>query len=119
MKKEIVCIVCPNGCLLQCCKESDRIEVVGNTCPKGLEYAITELTAPMRTLTTSVATTSPHRPVLPVRTDGAIPKGETLSAMQYVNSIKVDAPKTCGDVICENFMGFGVNLIATDDLIYK
>lgn len=52
--KEIVCIVCPNGCSLSCQAENGAIVVTGNRCPRGRDYAITELTNPMRTLTTSV-----------------------------------------------------------------
>ena len=116
MEKNFVCIVCPNGCSLHAVKEGEEITVTGNKCPKGLEYAKTELTNPVRTLTTSVATRFKERPVLPVRTNGPIPKGEVKSAMKVINSIVVDKEKSCGDVIVENFMGFGVDLIATDDL---
>ncbi len=116
MEKNITCIVCPNGCTLNVSTSGEEIAVSGNKCPKGEEYARAELTNPMRTLTTSVATVFPHQPVLPVRTSGAIPKGEIMNAMKAVNTIVVDTPKACGNVICENFMGFGVDLIATDDL---
>lgn len=116
MEKDFVCIVCPNGCILHTVSNGGEISVSGNKCPKGEDYAKTELTNPMRTLTTSVATTFESRPVLPVRTSGVIPKGEIKNAMKAVNNIVVDCPKLCGDVICENFMGFDVDLIATDDL---
>lgn len=117
MEKDFTCIVCPNGCTLHTVSSGGEITVSGQKCPKGEEYAKTELTNPMRTLTTSVATTALQRPVLPVRTDGAIPKGEIENAMKHINSIVVSAPISCGDIICENLLGFGVNLIATDDLI--
>lgn len=116
MEKNMVCIVCPNGCALHAAVKDGEISVEGNMCPKGAEYAAAELTNPMRTLTTCVATVFPQRSVLPVRTDGAIPKGDILTAMKAINALTVDSPKNCGDVICENFMGLGVNLIATDDL---
>ncbi len=116
MEKDIVCIVCPNGCTLHISTHGEEIAVSGNKCPKGEEYAKTELTNPMRTLTSCVATAFPAHPVLPVRTSGAIPKGEIMNAMKAVNAIVVDSAKSCGDVIVSNFMGFGVDLIATDDL---
>lgn len=116
MEKDMVCIVCPNGCTLHASERDGEISVEGNMCPKGEEYAKTELTNPMRTLTTCVATVFPQRSVLPVRTDGAIPKGDILKAMRAINTLVVDSPKRCGDVICENLLGLGVNLIATDDL---
>lgn len=116
MEKNFVCIVCPNGCSLHAVEENGEITVTGNRCPKGEEYARTELTNPVRTLTTSVATSFPERPVLPVRTSGAIPKRELKNAMKAVNAIVLDRPVSCGEVVAANFMGFGVDLIATDDL---
>ena len=116
MEKDIVCIVCPNGCALHASVNGEEISVTGNRCPKGEEYAKTELTNPTRTLTTTVATTLAERPVLPVRTSGAIPKGEIMNAMRAISAITVDAPKLCGEVICQNLLGLGVDLIATDDL---
>ena len=116
MEKTFVCIVCPNGCSLHAAEENGEIAVTGNRCPKGEEYAKAELTNPVRTLTTSVATAFPDRPVLPVRTSGAIPKGEIMRAMRVIAELRVDHAVSCGDVIAENFMGFGVNLVATDDL---
>ena len=80
MEKTFVCIVCPNGCTLHAAEENGAITVTGNRCPKGEEYAKAELTNPVRTLTTSVATVFPDRPVLPVRTSGAIPKDAIMPA---------------------------------------
>lgn len=116
MEKDFICIVCPNGCALHAVENGGEITVTGNRCPKGEEYAKAELTNPVRTLTTSVATIFPVRPVLPVRTSGAIPKGELKNAMKAVNAIVLDHPVSCGEVVSANFLGFGVDLIATDDL---
>lgn len=116
MEKDFVCIVCPNGCAVHAVENGGEITVTGNRCPKGEEYAKAELTNPVRTLTTSVATVFPERPVLPVRTSGAIPKGEIKNAMKAVNAIVVKTPVSCGDIVCANFMGFNVDLLATDDL---
>ncbi len=116
MEKTFVCIVCPNGCTLHAAEENGVISVTGNRCPKGEEYAKAELTNPVRTLTTSVATVFPDRPVLPVRTSGAIPKDAIMPAMRVIAGLRVNHAVACGDVIAENFMGFGVDLVATDDL---
>ena len=45
--KEFTCIICPRGCLL---KVDDNMNVTGNTCPRGKDYAISELTNPVRTI---------------------------------------------------------------------
>ena len=116
MEKNFVCIVCPNGCPLHAAEENGGITVTGNRCPKGEEYAKAELTNPVRTLTTTVATRFSDRPVLPVRTSGAIPKGEIKNAMRAINALVVDRPVACGEVVAANLLGFGVDLVATDDL---
>ena len=119
MIKECVCIICPNGCSLRAEESGGEITVTGNTCPKGEEYAKTELTCPTRTLTSTVATSFFAHPVLPVRTSAAIPKGEIKNAMAAINKLLVTTRLKCGDTIVKDFIVPGVDLIATDDIIAK
>lgn len=116
MIKEFTCIVCPNGCNLRAEEADGEITVTGNTCPKGAEYAKTELTNPTRTLTSTVATAFPAHPVLPVRTSTAIPKGEIKNAMAAINKLVVTTRLKCGDIVVKDFILAGVDLIATDDI---
>ncbi len=116
MVKEFVCIVCPNGCSLHTEDLDGVITITGQKCPKGEEYAKTELICPTRTLTSTVATTFPTHPILPVRTSGAIPKGEIKNAMVEINSIIVSTRLKCGDTVVKDFVVPGVNLIATNDV---
>ena len=54
-KKELVCIICPMGCMMEVViKPEGEIKVTGNTCPRGKIYAKKEVTAPTRVVTTSV-----------------------------------------------------------------
>ncbi|MEG0875828.1 MAG: DUF1667 domain-containing protein [Oscillospiraceae bacterium] len=116
MKKDFVCIVCPNGCTLHVEEAGGEFSVSGNTCPKGEEYAKVEMTNPTRTLTSTLATAFPDRPVLPVRTSLPIPKGEISRAMAELNKLCIKEKVSCGDIIVSDFILPGVNLIATDDL---
>ena len=54
--KQLVCIVCPNGCRLTVTEEGQGIHVTGNRCPRGIDFATTELTHPMRTISSTVKT---------------------------------------------------------------
>lgn len=99
MVKEFVCIVCPNGCNLRAEELDGVISVTGHKCPKGEEYAKTELICPTRTLTSTVATKFPMHPILPVRTSAAIPKGEIMNAMAEINRIVVDERLKCGTLL--------------------
>ena len=116
MDREFVCIVCPNGCTLRTAEKDGEITVTGNICPKGEEYAKTELNNPTRTLTSTVATSFSKQPVLPVRTSTAIPKGEIKNAMAAINKLVVTTKLKCGDILVKDFIATGVDLIATDDI---
>ncbi|MEG1404462.1 MAG: DUF1667 domain-containing protein [Oscillospiraceae bacterium] len=116
MKKDFVCIVCPNGCALHVEEISGELTVSGNKCPKGEEYARVELTNPTRTLTSTVATAFAEHPVLPVRTSAPIPKGEIKSAMAEINKLFVSTALKCGDAVAKDFIVPGIDLIATDDV---
>ncbi|MCQ2386018.1 MAG: hypothetical protein MJ078_05035 [Clostridia bacterium] len=52
MKRVLTCIVCPRGCSLSAeLDESGKLlDVKGYSCPRGLAYAQSECTAPVRTL---------------------------------------------------------------------
>ncbi|MDR3344880.1 MAG: DUF1667 domain-containing protein [Oscillospiraceae bacterium] len=111
---EIICIVCPNGCRLEVSGEGENLQITGNLCPKGVDFAKAELTAPMRSLTTTVATVFPAFPRLPVKTRGEIPKGKMLELMTKIRTIVVDNPKKVGDIILPDV--FGTEIVATAEL---
>ncbi len=115
--KEFVCIVCPNGCTLRVSEENSQITVSGNTCKRGEKFAIVEVTNPTRSLTSTLKTKEPLRGVLPVRTDGEIPKGMISEAMKKLAITVIDKPYRVGDVVIKDFMGTNVNLIATSSLL--
>ena len=74
--KEMICINCPMGCHLTV-DDSDKsnIKVTGNTCPRGVTYAVNEVTSPKRMVTGSVKVVGGDIPMCSVKTVEAIPKG--------------------------------------------
>ena len=46
--KEMTCIRCPMGCRLTVTKDGDQYTVTGNTCRRGEEYGIQDMSCPMR-----------------------------------------------------------------------
>ena len=115
--KELYCITCPTGCRLIVMEQSTEFEVEGNECKRGVEFAKAEMTNPTRSLTTTVRTSLPDIPVLPVRTDGEIPKGKIMEAMRELSSVVVSHELGCGDTVLENVVGSGVRVIATSDIM--
>lgn len=112
---EKICIVCPRGCRLTIKKDDSNqmgYSVEGNTCKRGEDYGIKEVTNPTRVLTSTVVLKNSSLKRLPVVTKGDIPKGKMFEAMKEINKVVVNAPVKEGDVIIENLLNTGVNLIA-------
>ncbi len=114
MYKNLICIECPKGCGLSVDIENCRvINVTGNTCPKGKEYAISEIENPARILTSTVLSERLALKMIPVRTAAPIPKTKILEAMKEIKKIRINKPVSIGEIIVKNFLGLGVNLIST------
>jgi CxxC motif-containing protein len=118
MNRKMTCIECPKGCRLEV--ETDggsRVSsVAGHECPRGEKYAKQEVEAPMRTLTSAVLTSGLELKMLPVRTNKPIPKAKLPEAMAAVKRITQGSPVKTGSVIVKNFLGLGVDLVATREL---
>lgn len=116
--KEMVCIVCPNSCRLMVEEADGQIHVTGNQCNRGESFAKTELTSPVRTFSTTVCTAWPSVPVLPVRVSKEVPRDKIFAIMDVINHITVRNPVRRGDVIVENVLGLGADVIATSDCLW-
>lgn len=114
MIKKLTCIECPKGCLLSIDIENCRVvKVNGNECPKGEKYAVQEIESPMRILTSVILAEGLSLKMVPVRTDKPIPKSRIMEAMYEIKKIRLKSPVKTGSVIVKNFLGLGVNLLAT------
>ncbi len=117
--KELVCIVCPRGCTMKIEEKDGYFFVSGNTCKRGEAFAKSEMTYPMRTICSTVATAFPEFPVLPVRVSSDIPKEKIFDVMREINSVTVTERITRGDAVIKNVLGLGVDVIATSDILAK
>lgn len=105
--KELTCIGCPRGCTLKIERDGDGWSVTGNTCPRGKEFAISEMTAPKRTICSTVRTAFPDAPVLPVRVSADIPKDRIFDVMDAIRTVTVTERIARGDVVIPNVLGLG------------
>lgn len=112
---ELICIVCPKGCHLRVDEEND-CRVTGNACPRGEAYGRTELKSPTRVLTSTVKITGGLHRRLPVKTDGPIPKPLLLEAVKLLDGVELRSPVHTGQIVVENLLGTGVNVVATREL---
>ena len=117
--KEITCIVCPRGCRLRAEKTDDKITVMGNSCKRGYDFAVSELTDPKRTVCSTVRTAFPDVPVLPVRVSGEIPKARIFDVMRQIGAVCVKVRLGRGDTVIENVLDLGVDVIATSDILIE
>ena len=119
MKREIVCITCPNSCVMEVTlDEAGQVtDVSGNKCVRGADFAKSEVAHPVRTLCTTVRTIYRDCPVLPVRVNGSVPKERIREAMNAINQVTVDQPVAIGDVILSNLLELGVDVIATSSVL--
>ena len=114
MEKELICVNCPMSCRLTVQIEDNKvISVSGNNCPRGKAYAETECIRPARILTTTVRITGGIHRVLPVISEQDIPLDQIMEAMDVIRHVQVAAPVRVGDVIVENILGTGVNIVAS------
>jgi CxxC motif-containing protein len=111
--KNLTCIQCPLGCDLQIEESNGEFIVTGNKCPRGKKYAIEEITAPKRIVTTTVKTTGGAHPVIPVKTAEAIPKEKIFTIMGILANVEIAAPIQVGDVVVKNIADTGVNVVTT------
>lgn len=115
MKKELACIVCPMSCHIEV-ELNDNNEVIsikGNTCKRGENYARSEMTNPVRMLTSTVKLSHGLYKRLPVITSDNIPKDKIFDVMNEINKVSVCAPIKVGAIIISNVCNLGVDIIAS------
>ena len=139
MKKEteFTCIVCPNGCRLHvewevpqgsiqegfesadaaCAADGGSFSVSGNRCLRGRDFAVSEVTAPKRTVCSTVRTAFDGVPVLPVRLSAEIPKERIFDVMGQIRRACVSERVGRGDVVIADVCGLGVDVIATSSIL--
>jgi len=114
-ERKFTCIMCPLGCEVTV-KSDDAgriIELIGANCPKGEKYIKEEFSTPKRVLTTTVAVERSEISRLPVRTSDFIPKDKIFDCMTVLSKAKVKAPVKISDIVIENILGLGVDVVAT------
>lgn len=105
------------GCHLKVDDENKTVE--GNNCKRGEIYGITEVTNPVRVITSTVKVINGELPVIPVKTKEPVPKDINFKIMEVLRLIHVEAPINIGDIIVKNVLDTGVDIIATRNIKRK
>ncbi len=116
--REIVCIVCPNGCRMNVAyDENNKVTLVENaSCKKGEEYAVNEIQCPKRSITSTVGVINGVLPLVSVRTDKPIPKEKIAAALDEIKKIRLEAPVTFHQIIINDLLETGAKLVTTKEV---
>ena len=120
MMRKLICIMCPIGCEIQVTiQDKEVIEVKGNLCPRGKDWAIKEVRSPQRTVISVVKVIDGELPVVPVKTTRPIPKDKIHELMREIAKVTIRAPVSLGQVILEKPLGLDVAVVATREIKRK
>lgn len=117
--REIVCIVCPNGCRMNVViDEHNKVTSVENAlCKNGRTYALNEILCPERSLTSTVAVAGGMYPLVSVRSDKPIPRDKINAALEGLRKLKLKAPVDFHQTVVEDILGTGANIITTKQVL--
>lgn len=113
------CKLCPVHCTLsieQMENVSGIQNVYGCRCSRGYEYIKQFRTDQQCMLPTSVRVNSKNLNRLPVNSDAPIPKTMVSEAMMIIRTLEVNPPVNSGEIILENILNTGVNIISTKSI---
>jgi len=114
MKKEIICIICPNSCHLSIEYEGTKIiKIKGLKCINSKEYVKNEILNPVRVFTGSVKVVGGNFSLVSVKTPKPIPKKYLRDLGKITHQLKVQAPVEIGDIISDNILDQQIELVAT------
>lgn len=116
-KFPMTCIICPMGCTMEVTTRGEGlnrrvISVTDNGCRRGPEYVEKELLNPTRTLTTTISVQNGDLSVVPVKTAGEVPKNMLLQCMEVIRRARVKAPVKTGEILLQDILGTGVNVVS-------
>ena len=117
----IRCIICPEGCMIKVAydRSSTAIKSMeGHQCKRGIKFAEEEIMNPTRILTTTIAIKSSIKNRLPVRSSAPAPKNMIREMVLAAKKVKVQPPVKMGDVLAEDFLDTGIDLVASET-VYK
>lgn len=113
MNKKLTCIICPRGCQLEI---DENNNVFFNFCIRGKTYALNEINDPKRTITSIMKVSNRDDTFVSVKCVPEIKKELIFDLMKEINQKSVKAPIKRGDILIENVLDSGVNIIATKDI---
>jgi len=111
--KRYTCIVCPACCDL----ETDGVDVDGARCPKGEAFALQEMVAPLRVITTTVrCETSKGVRMVPVKTACPVPLALISQVMKQVKALRLSEIPPIGTLLKTGSSSESVEWVVTGEV---
>ena len=104
-----VCIMCPVGCELSIEKHGKEIVVSGNACKRGETYGASEITNPVRVVTSVVKA---ETEVLSVKTSKPVPKQKIAEVLKNIEKIHIKFAKM-GEILQKNVANTDADIVVT------
>ncbi len=113
---EIICVTCPKGCTLRVKHEGKKVLEVLDGCKRGEDYAICELQDPRRMVASTIKVKGGLHPLVPVYTRKAFPKPLIPLLAKRLREVEVPAPVKINQVLLEDALGTGIDIVASRDM---
>jgi CxxC motif-containing protein len=111
---KLTCVLCPIGCELEVERAAgDGLDVRGNQCDKGLDFAAEEILHPRRNLATSVPLAGTTSQMVSVRLTAPVPRDMIFPILAEIAKLRPESPVRRGQVLLPDVLGTGVDVIAT------
>ena len=109
------CKICPMHCELSIeeDKKNDSYIITGNRCPQGEKYALKEIEEPSRVLFSRILLDKGPMSRLHVKTDGIVPSYFKERFIEIIEKTRAQAPISKGEVLIENVLYTGINVVST------
>jgi CxxC motif-containing protein len=109
----LTCILCPIGCELEITRSERGLDVRGNQCEKGIDFATEEVLYPKRNLATSVPVRGSQTRLVSVRLSDRVPREMIFPILREIAKLRPEPPVRRGEVLIADVLGAGVDVIAT------
>lgn len=115
--REFICITCPVGCTINAQVEGQElVGLHGHACARGEAFVREELTNPRRMLTTTVRVRGGKLPLVPVRSSAPLPQHMLFDVARALRKVELEAPVKEHQVVLENVLDTGVDIITSRPL---
>ena len=113
MTERLTCVLCPIGCQIEADRRGDALDVRGNECPKGLDFAVQEILHPKRNLSASVPLKESGSRMVSVRLSVPVPRDMIFPILAVIAGLRPEAPVRRGRILIADVLNTGADVIAT------